>query len=278
MLKHKIKLNSNQELTDVSKKRKNILKTFFANTSFALSQLLFPSNIKCICCGRDLPSVLEVEICQNCLKNINFIDENNSCKRCGAKLVGDGSFCLDCMDKKRVFDAARCVCSYEGEAQKLIYGLKFGGKTYFAGTMSKLMANKYQSLDWDCDIVLPVPISKKRLKTRGYNQSLLLAKVISKTISKPLSDKVLLKIHDTHDQVGLGYDDRQNNLNGSIVANNKHLIKGKNVLLIDDVMTTGATANVCADVLFKAGAAHVYVLTFAYAMSKLRTEKNAETK
>lgn len=278
MSKHKIKLNSNEKDTNASIKKNNVIKTFFVNTSCALSKLLFPSGIKCLCCGRDLPSIQEIEICPKCIKNINFIDENNSCKRCGAKLVGDGGFCLDCMDKKRIFDAARCVCSYEVEAQKLIYGLKFGGKPYFSNTMAKLMANKYKSINWDCDIVLPVPISKKRMKTRGYNQSLLLASVVSKEIGKPLSDEVLSKIHDTHDQVGLGYDDRQNNLNGSIVANNKQLIKGKNVLLIDDVMTTGATANVCAEVLFKAGAGHVFVLTFAHAMSNIRTEKNAETK
>lgn len=270
--RHKVKIKE-----DIPSKKSGF-KRFFVKSLNALSNALYPPNIKCICCGKDLPTKQEIEICESCIKEINFIDEKRACKRCGAKLVGEGEFCLDCMDKPRSFDVARAVCVYDNLAQMLIHSFKFGDKVYLARTMARLMALKYINLGWDCDVVVAVPLSKKRMRTRGYNQSALLADIIGEIINKPVDNNILSKVKDTHDQVGLNFQDRQDNLNGSIVVKDKSKVAGKSVLLIDDVMTTGATANVCAEVLHSAKAGQVCVLTFAHVMVNLRTVKNDETK
>jgi len=274
--KRKIKLNVDQSSAVSS--TQNSGKNWFAKIMSKISNVLYPPNIKCICCGKDLPVAQEVEICANCMQDIDLIDEKRACKRCGAKLVGKGEYCLDCMDKERAFDMARSVCVYSEVAQRLIHGFKFGNKTYLARTMSRCMANVYLSMAWNCDIIVPVPISKRRLRQRGYNQAAILASGIAEIIKKPVDVDILLKTAETHDQVGLNYLERQDNLQGSMIVSDKQKVKGKSILLIDDVMTTGATANVCAELLKKAKAQSVYVLTFAHGAIKLHLEKNAETK
>jgi ComF family protein len=113
------------------------------------------------------------------------------------------------------------------------------------------------------DAIIPVPLGIKGLRERGFNQSLLLAKVISENAKIPLVMDGLMKIRETHPQVGLSAKERARNLKGAFIA--KRDFRGKKLLLVDDVMTTGTTANECAKELFKAGAEDVAALTLARA-------------
>ena len=282
MDKPQFELNQDFGVKPIVKKENNkrffgVVKKFFGSIFRGFCAVLYPSNLKCICCGRDLPTKQNVEICTSCLSEINFIVEEHSCWRCGAVITGQGHFCTNCMSHSREFDICRSVAVYEGVVQQLIHGFKFGDKPYLSRTLGLLMADKIKKLGWQFDLIVPVPISVSRLKERGYNQSILLAQTIAKQLDMPVSE-VLSKVRDTHDQVGLNFSERQDNLKGSIVLNDKQEVFDKVVLLIDDVMTTGATANICAQVLKKAKAKRVLVFTFAHAIVKIPTEKNDETK
>ena len=282
MDKPQFELNQDFGVKPIVKKENNkrffgVVKKFFGSIFRGFCAVLYPSNLKCICCGRDLPTKQNVEICTSCLSEINFIAEEHSCWRCGAVITGQGHFCTNCISHSREFDICRSVAVYEGVVQQLIHGFKFGDKPYLSRTLGLLMADKIKKLGWQFDSIVPVPISASRLKERGYNQSILLAQTIAKQLDMPVSE-VLSKVRDTHDQVGLNFSERQDNLKGSIVLNDKQEVFDKVVLLIDDVMTTGATANICAQVLKKAKAKRVLVFTFAHAIVKIPTEKNDETK
>ena len=266
----------------LNKKPKNkflvCVKHAFMHAFSAFSKALYPNNIKCLCCGKDLPQKQDTEICAKCLTKFIFIPENSCCKKCGSLITGSGDYCFNCMDNKRAFDTARSVVVYKGLAQRLIHSFKFGSKPYIKNTLGNLMANKLLKLDWNIDIILSVPVSKKRLKQRGYNQAELLAEVISKNLNIQIFYDVLQKVKETPDQVGLNFTDRQNNLKGSIKVDKPEAVLGKTVLLVDDVITTGATCSICAKALKDAGAKDVFVISFANVQDKIYTEKIAETK
>lgn len=260
------------KLSSETQKKESKFKKFIKKLNDAINLLLFPSKIKCVLCGEDLPQKQDIEICENCMNLINFIDEKHCCWRCGELITGQGHYCLSCMKAKRKFDVARSVAVYEGAVQQLMHSFKFGGKPYLSATLGNLMAEKLVELNWDFDIISPVPVSKSRLKERGYNQALLLANQIATHFEKPVLE-VLEKIKTTKDQVGLNFQERQENLDGSVKVCDKESVVGKKILLVDDVFTTGATSNVCAEQLFKVGATAVYVITFAHSIVKLNTEK-----
>ena len=258
-------------------KKEPQIKRFFVGLKKGISKILFPAKIKCVLCGEDLKQIQEIEFCDKCSNLIKYIDEKHTCLKCGELITGQGHYCLSCMKEKRKFDIARSVVVYEGVVQNLMHAFKFGGKPYLSRTIGNLMALKLDELKWEFDIFVPVPVSKSRLKERGYNQALLLCNQMAQYFpSKPVLE-VLEKIKQTKDQVGLNFQERQQNLDGSMRVLNPADVKDKVVLLVDDVMTTGATANVCAEELFKSGAKSVLLLTFAHSIVKLNTEKIDET-
>jgi len=138
--------------------------------------------------------------------------------------------------------------------------MKFSGLRRLANPLAKLLLNIEMP---ECDGIIPVPLSKNALRERGFNQSLLMAKVISKNLRIPLYMDLLLKIKDTLPQVGLNAKERKKNLRGAFKARRK--INSLRLLLLDDVMTTGATARECSKTLIKAGAKEVIVITLARA-------------
>lgn len=241
-----------------------------------LCSALFPPKIKCLVCGEDLPQVQDVEFCERCNNLINYINENHACQKCGAKITGQGKFCLNCMNTKRVFTMARSVAEFDGVVQQLIHNFKFNAKPYISATLGTLMAQKFLETKWQIDCISYVPITKERLGERGYNQAKLLAEQISLLVGIPVVE-ILSKTKQTKDQVGLNYAERQENLSGSIKLVDKNLVKDKSILLVDDVITTGATANVCAEVLNKNGSKQVFVLSFASVSPKISLEKIDET-
>ena len=234
------------------------LKKFFGK----VDKILFPSNIKCLNCNTDLPEKQEIEFCEKCLKNINFITEDKCCKVCGT-ILKSSNICNNCSTNKREFDIARSVCVYDGMIAMMMASYKYHNKPYICSTFGEMLARKYNNLGWKVDCVIAVPITKKRKKQRGFNQAQLMAEKFCKKTGLPLLEDVLIKTKENEHQAALGFKERQENIKESYKIINKRKIAGKNILIIDDVLTTGATTGACAHVLKEAKAKSVSVLCVA---------------
>ncbi|MGQ9631088.1 MAG: ComF family protein [bacterium] len=158
------------------------------------------------------------------------------------------------------------VVAYEGAAREAIHLLKYDGKTDLARPLGEMMAlHALDELgDFAFDCVVPVPLSLRRLRQRGYNQSLLLALEVGRHLRKPVLD-VLARIRDTVPQSDLGSEERRKNVRGAFAVKSPEDIAEKIVMLVDDIFTTGATADECAFALRIAGAKSVYVFALSRA-------------
>lgn len=154
---------------------------------------------------------------------------------------------------------------YDGLIRNLILKYKFNEKPYLYRSFIKffeIYQKKYAQFDF-YDIIVPVPISKKRLKTRGYNQSYLIAKEISKILNIKLENDILAKQKDNIAQSTLNKSEREENVKCVYKLVNENKVKNKKILLIDDIYTTGSTVNECSKILTNAGAEKIDIFTIA---------------
>lgn len=223
-------------------------------------QLLFPSVCPSCNCATD--SVSHAPICRKCWSGIRKY-RGPSCRICATPFASeDAVVCSDCIRKPPLFSHASSFGIYEGVLAEAINLYKFHGARRLAKPLAAFL------LDFDSagiDAVVPVPLSLAGLRSRGFNQSLLLAKVFSDQKNVPLVLDGLLKCRETKPQIGLSAAERAKNLKGAFEAPKR--LDGCRVLLVDDVMTTGSTANECAKQLLGSGASEVAVLTLARASS-----------
>jgi ComF family protein len=163
------------------------------------------------------------------------------------------------------YGMARAPCTFSGSVKAAIHAFKYQSKTYLAGTLIDLMERGPLLFDiGQYDRLVPVPLHRKRLRQRGYNQSLLLAREIGRPSGIPVDGALLKRIRDSVPQVDLMGAKREANVKGVFSVEGK--AKGQRLLLVDDVLTTGATVNECARVLIRAGARRVDILTVARAV------------
>ena len=157
------------------------------------------------------------------------------------------------------------MARYDGPARALVHALKFHDRLEMADVLAAQMVRAGAGLISDCDFVVPVPLHRRRLFSRRFNQSALLAERIARLSRRDYTAEAIARVKATRHQVGLSRPERQRNLSGAfkVLPEMRPLVEGRRVLLVDDVMTTGATANACARVCLRAGAASVDVLTFA---------------
>lgn len=229
-----------------------------------LIQILYPDDIKCIVCGREIhPN--RYGLCDVCKLDTNL----NYCMRCGRHKVGIGDYCGECSSESLYFDEARSAVSYDGQAKDLVHRLKYGDARYLAKAMSEYLLDVLLVQDWDFDCFTFVPVHKTRLNKRGYNQAEILARELAEHTDKPCT-ALLQKDKNTPNQARLNRADRAKNLADAFSVSAP---VPKHIVLIDDVMTTGATAGECAKTLKKAGAAVVYLLTFASVPEKPLRDK-----
>jgi ComF family protein len=132
-------------------------------------------------------------------------------------------------------------------------------------TLAKHLVKLVKSLSWDVDYIVPVPLGSKRFQERGYNQVMLLARPLAWELDIPIKRQALTRIRETRSQVGLSREQRITNVQNAFAAK-KHDVNGKKILLVDDVVTTGATINACAKALTEAGAVKVFAATLARAV------------
>lgn len=199
-------------------------------------------------------------ICSSCWSEIRRYG-GPSCKVCALPVVSEYSkVCGQCLKKAPPFSKVITYGLYEDILAEAINQLKFYGIKRISKTLGRLLL----SLDLpETDGIVPVPITIKRLRERGFNQALLIARIIAKESKVPLLMDTLLKKKETPPQIGLSAKERLLNLKNAFEV--KGNIKGLRLLLVDDVMTTGATVTECSKVLMKAGAEEVIVLTLARA-------------
>lgn len=234
-----------------------------------LLSFLFVKDFNCIVCGRELPSRNGYLTCANCYQKMEII-EDDRCLKCGKKLFGEGDYCLDCEAHEKHFDRAFAPVSYVGAAADLVMAFKFENKRYLAAPLARYMTDRLLREGVSPDVILPVPLHEKREKERGYNQSALLAKEISSSLGISLAAKAAARVKETLTSSLLtgGREAREANVKDAFVVTEPALVKGKCVLIVDDVLTTGATASELSRVLRKAGASKVYALTFATTREK----------
>lgn len=223
-----------------------------------ISDFLFP-NHSCICCRKENDSDSPYRICSRCFDKIPFT-KDKFCLKCGEIINGDYDFCITCKNKTYNFDYARSVMAYNKTTAPIIMKFKYNGLKSFGLPLAHLLKDFYESSDLIANTVTFVPMPEEREKERGYNQSKVLCEHFSFLTNIPMIDS-LYRTRSLPKQSTLNSDDRAKNIKGSFKAINKHEIRGKEILLIDDVMTTGATASECAKVLLSAGAKNVQVLT-----------------
>lgn len=160
----------------------------------------------------------------------------------------------------RGFDISLCCCLYEGAAREMVHKLKYNGKTSIALSMAGMMFDVIKRERPEFDIIVPVPVHKKRITKRGYNQSYLISTELSNLTGKPCMD-ILKRIKDTPSQILFNVEDRWYNVKDAFICTSN--LNGKSVLLVDDVVTTGATVSFCSGCLKNSGASKVAVMSFA---------------
>jgi ComF family protein len=233
----------------------------------SLIQFLYPAQ--CRHCEENLDPADGHYICKICWKEVKFIEEP-FCQTCGHPLSSLASLpvtfrhateeqkkvfsCDECPDDVK-FRKARAIAYYKSAVGTAITLLKDQDKTIMANPLADLMFNTMPRLldVQDYDYIMPVPIHKKKMRKRGYNQMELIGRRLSTKTGMPLELQSLVKSVNTPPQRGLDAEDRQKNIKDSFEVSDRSKIEGKRILLIDDVMTTGATINECAKVLLKDG-------------------------
>ena len=173
----------------------------------------------------------------------------------------DDAYCDDCKGE-REFTAGRALCNYTDDLAHIILKIKYGNKREYIEGFAKLLALRYKKfLDIaNIDCIMPVPLHKSRQRQRGFNQSEILARCLSKYLGIPAYTKCLYRIKKTKDQKGLSRAERLHNLDNAFVVK-EFPKKVKNILIVDDVYTTGTTIEKCAKILKDAGANEIYFLT-----------------
>ena len=234
-------------------------------------ELFFPGNSRCPLCRNSLGKN-SLPLCKNCLKEVGaWVEEYLPCKTCG-RFLPYASTCLQCTGKLPVYNEARALGPYRGILKKAVYELKFHGKKELAHPSGYMKAAKVMEQDWDRDFLLPVPLDRKRLEERGYNQAQLLTKEIGKQLRSPLLLGVLLKKRSTQAQAKLSREARMRNLRNSFLVASPEKLKGKKLILVDDILTTGSTAEECTKTLLAAGTKVINVITIASGIQKSSTK------
>lgn len=236
-----------------------------------LKKILFPNDMKCDICGKEMPSGKSKVICDECMKKLPFIF--HGCIKCGEKIDGEYDVCYSCKQNFREFDKNYSVFEYCGIAKEMVWNIKYENKKYLAKTMASFLADKVVFENIKFDLLTCVPTTKTNIKKRGYNQAMLIAENLAKLLCAKADFSILYRVKENTSQVSLSAQERQKNIENSFIVQNKKEVKGKTILVIDDVLTTGATMNECAKMLKKAGAKSVIGLTFANTTRKPKFEK-----
>jgi ComF family protein len=238
-----------------------------------LLDLLLPP--RCLKCGTQVEQ--QGALCPGCWKDLTFLSAP-LCARCGYPFEFEpfefepvefekahDSLCAQCIRRPPAFGRARAVFRYDDASRGLVLSFKHRDRTDAASAFGAWLARAGAPLLADADLIMPVPLHWLRLFRRRYNQAALLAGALSRASGRPAVYDALIRSRPTPSQGGLGREARRRNVRGAfrVRPGRAAALAGRRILLVDDVLTTGATAEECARALYGAGAAAVDLLTLA---------------
>lgn len=232
-------------------------------THYKNSWLLLNQNSHCILCG--LQPADDRQICQACLVDLPWI--GNACQRCAEPMHhASGSFiCPQCQQKPPPYEQAIAPFEYRFPIDQLVQLAKFNGQTHYLRPLAELLSLRLQT-EPRPELIIPVPLHRKRLQERQYNQAAIVAKHLARRLNIPFSNKLLLKTENTQHQADLNRKARRKNLRNSFQCVSA---PPTSVAIVDDVMTTGTTAAEISRVLKQAGCQQVYIWIIARTAKEL---------
>ncbi len=263
---------------------------------YTIDEAIFPSNIYCLVCGCMIDATRPYSLCDKCVHEIHWLTggrykngkKQNLCVKCGKALGSEyrGQMCYDCMSRRHYFTKGWSCMTYGLHEREIMMNIKYHEKGYMAVKMGDVLYDRMALIwgdvhhaDINIDIVIPTPVSAKRLRKRGYNQSALMAQRFVKRcydagMTSEYDEKTLIRVKETTMLRNLNPAERAMALEGAFMVKKgrSQKIRHTNVLLIDDIYTTGATADACSRALLKAGARQVYLLTLASGGNRRPTE------
>lgn len=228
-------------------------------------EFIYPENISCIICDKPIKRINTYSLCKDCFNELHFIQDG--CVKCGKPMIYhsleklDVYGCSYCFNKSFYFDKAISCIEYNELSKRLILGFKYRNKTYMAKYIATIIKHKLDLEIIEFDYIAFVPIHNKRLRQRGFNQSKKIAKELSYIIDKPILD-CLYRKENTKRLYKLTRDERKLELKNAFGVNDKiKHAKNKKLLLIDDIFTTGSTANEISKILKLNDVSTVFVMT-----------------
>lgn len=236
------------------------------NIVAGISDLVFPR--RCEVCGNRVDRDGRY-LCSACLERIPFVPLQGCCRICGRAVEGvDGEYlCEDCrrLATMPAFDRAASAVSFDELPRQMILDYKFNRALYlvrdFVDWLEGTLNARFRSAE--VDVVVPMPITRYHRWNRGYNQTFYLAKELAKRIDRKCDSRQLRRVGNPRRQGGLTEDERRENVRGTFAAPHPEMVRGRTVLLVDDVMTTGSTFSAAAITLKDAGASRVWCLSVA---------------
>lgn len=230
----------------------------------ALLDILFPE--RCLACDNGLKGHRKISWCATCWQDVRLLGAP-FCTICGkpfTEAAGENHLCGYCLKKAWHFKQARAAVCYQRPVAEAVKIFKYKGKMHGLATFATLSQLYFEQQPLEMpDIIIPVPLHVKRLRQRGFNQALLLCKKIFPSWRDKIAPHVLERYVWTPPQTGLRAVERRRNVRNVFRVREPEKIKNKKILLVDDVFTTGATADECAKTIAKSGAKEVNVFTFA---------------
>ncbi len=228
-----------------------------------LPRLLFPP--RCPFCDKVLFHSIFApaeKACGACRGKPEYVKEP-MCKRCGKPIADERQeYCLDCGEKERPYAQGKALWVYEGAVKESLYRFKYAGRREYAGYYGEELARAYGG--WirgrGVEGIVPIPLSRKRKRRRGFNQAELVAKEVGRRLGIPVYRDLLLRVRDTRAQKALSGAERKNNLKNAFKTKGNK-VQLNHILLVDDIYTTGSTMDEAAETLMRAGARKVYCLS-----------------
>lgn len=213
-----------------------------------------------------IEKILELIFPRKCMFCNEKINERYTCGKC----LNIIKYYKEWVEKPvdAYYDKLICAMKYSGKPRNQMLKFKFNAAKYLAKGFAEILFQKIIKYDINADLIIPVPISKKRYYERGYNQSELIVKYLSRLIKLEYRNDILIKVKNNNRQSELSENKRKDNVKDAYSIKNAEMIKGKKIILIDDIYTTGSTVNECSKILKKVGASQVVVLVVMYSALK----------
>lgn len=220
--------------------------------------ILYPQT--CCFCGK----VSGTEICPQCFKKIEYVKEP-VCKKCGKPILNEEKeICDDCERYEHFFEQGKSIWIHKGVVRRSLYQFKYHNRRIYGKTYGKELFRLYgqKIKDWGIDVIIPVPLHKKRRRKRGYNQSEIIAHILGKLAHIPVDTKSVRRVRHTKPQKELNHKERRQNVKHAFAVNKQWKVP-QNVLIVDDIYTTGNTVDEIAKLIKEKGVQKVFFLTIS---------------